>query len=132
LAEARPVTRRRIRPLILGSIEIERANQMATQIQSAATPRQACFRHLASGTIVNTGCFHDITRLPGGDDVDLDQWEAGFTDDDGRFYDRREAARLVGIHGRLESASYFAGDATPTLEAGHLEAWRKPLVRRAA
>jgi hypothetical protein len=63
--------------------------------------------------------------------VDLDQWEAGFTGDDGRFYDRREAARLVGVHGRLESESYFAGEATPTLEAGHLEAWHKPQLRRA-
>jgi hypothetical protein len=105
---------------------------MATATQNAATPRQASFRHLASGAIVNTGCFHDITRLPGGEDVELDQWEAGFTDDDGRFFDRREAARLVGAHGRLESESYFAGEATPTLEAGHLEAWLKPQLRRAA
>jgi hypothetical protein len=66
---------------------------MATQTQHAATPRKASFRHRASGAIVNTGCFHDITCLPGGEDVDLDQWEAGFTDDDDRFYDRREAAR---------------------------------------
>jgi hypothetical protein len=70
---------------------------MATETQSAANPRQASFRHLASGAIVNTGCFHDVTRLPGGEDVDLDHWEAGFTDDDGRFYDRREAARLMGV-----------------------------------
>ena len=105
---------------------------MATETQSAATPRQASFRHLASGAIVNTGCFHDVTRLPGGEDVDLDQWEAGFTDDDGRFYDRREAARLVGVLGRLESESFFAGEVAPTLEAGHLEAWQRPRLRRAA
>jgi hypothetical protein len=104
---------------------------MATQVQSARIPRQASFRHLASGAIVNTGCFHDITCL-GGDDVDLDAWEAGFTDGDGRFYNREEAARAIGLCGRLESASYFAGEADPTLEAGHLEAWRKPQFRRAA
>jgi hypothetical protein len=97
-----------------------------------ATPRQASFRHVASGAVVNTGCFHDINCLPGGEDVDLEQWEAGFTDAEGRFHDRAEAARLVGLCGRLESESYFAGAANPTLEAGHLEAWHKPRLRRAA
>lgn len=103
---------------------------MVTQTQSARIPRQASFRHFRSGAIVNTGCFHDITLL--GDDADLDAWEAGFTDSDGRFYNREEAARAIGLRGRLESESYFAGDANPTLEAGHLEAWRKPQLRRAA
>src|SRR3990172_4138010 len=97
---------------------------MVTQAHSAWTPKQASFRHLASGAIVNTGCFHDITRL-GCDDVDLDLWEAGFTDSDGRFYNREEAARAMGLRGRLESRSFFAGEADPTLEAGHLEAGRK-------
>jgi hypothetical protein len=104
---------------------------MATPVQSARIPRQASFRHLASGAIVNTGCFHDITCL-GGDEVDLDQWEAGFTDSDGRFYNREEAARAISLRGRLESESYFAGEKNPTLEAGHLEAWHKPRFRRAA
>lgn len=103
---------------------------MVTATQSARIPRQASFRHLASGAIVNTGCFHDITCL-GGDDVDLDAWEAGFTDSDGRFYNREEAARAVGLRGRLESESYFAGEADPTLEAGHREAWHKPRLRAA-
>ena len=105
---------------------------MATHLHSPTTPRQASFRHLATGAIVNTGCFHDIGCLPGGEDADLDAWEAGFTDSQGRFYDRQEAARLVGVCGRLESESYFGGAAYPTLEAGHLEAWRKPAPRRAA
>jgi len=104
---------------------------MVTQEQTKRTPRQAAFRHLATGAIVNTGCFHDITRL-GGDDVDLDAWEAGFTDCAGRFYNREEAARAIGLCGRLESESYFAGEVTPTLEAGHVEAWHKPQFRRAA
>jgi hypothetical protein len=105
---------------------------MATTIQDQHTPRQASFRHLTTGVIVNTGCFHDITQLPGGDEADLAAWEAGFTDRAGRFHDRRDAARLVGLSGRLESESYFTGDADPTLEAGHLEAWHKPTFRRAA
>ena len=105
---------------------------MATPIQSATTPRQASFRHCASGAVVNTGCFHDISCLPGGEDVDLEQWEAGFTDCEGRFYNRQEAARLVGLSGQLESESYFAGAANPTLDAGYLEAWHKPQLRRAA
>jgi hypothetical protein len=110
----------------------QEANPMADPIQSATTPRQASFRHFASGAIVNTGCFHDIGCLPGGEDDDLDQWEAGFTDCEGRFYNRREAAFLVGVCGRLESESYFAGAANPTLEAGQLEAWHRPELRRAA
>jgi hypothetical protein len=106
---------------------------MPTPNQSATTPRQASFRHCASGLIVNTGCFHDISCLPGGDDVDLEQWEAGFTDCKGCFYSRQEAARLVGLRGRLESESYFTGAANPTLEAGYREAWHKaPQARRAA
>jgi hypothetical protein len=79
---------------------------------------------------VNTGCFHDVGLL-GGDDVDLDAWQAGFTDHDGRFYTREEAARAVGARGRLEAESYLAGEVNPTLEAGHLEAWHKPQLRRA-
>jgi hypothetical protein len=59
---------------------------------SATSPRQASFRHHASGLVVNTGCFHDITRLPGGPDVDPDEWEAGFTDRAGRFTTRRSHA----------------------------------------
>jgi hypothetical protein len=77
---------------------------MATQVQDARIPRQASFRHVASGAIVNTGCIHDITCL-GGDDVDLDQWEAGFTDRDGRFRDRAEASLAAGPRGRPERES---------------------------
>ena len=88
---------------------------MATQERSSRPPRQASFRHLASGAIVNTGCFHDITCLGSGD-VDLDQWEAGFTDSDGRFYSREEAARAVGLCGRLESEGYPPGEGDPPLD----------------
>jgi hypothetical protein len=94
-------------------------------------PRQASFRHRATGRIVETGPFHDITQLPGGE-AELESWEAGFTDGCGRFYDRCEAARLVGLDGRLEAESYFAGEDRPTLEAGNLEAWHKAGARRAA
>jgi hypothetical protein len=31
----------------------------------------------------------------------------------------------VGVRGSLESRSFFGGDADPTLEAGHLESWRR-------
>ncbi len=104
---------------------------MASHDERGRVPRQASFRHLVSGLVVNTGCFHDISCLPG-DEPELDAWEAGFTDADGRFYDREEAARLVGVCGRLESESYFACEENPTLEAGRLESWRKPRLRRAA
>lgn len=87
-------------------------------------PRQAAFRSFATGAVVVTGSCHDITRLPGGLDADLDEWQAGFTDASGRFMDRREAAAEAGLAGRLEARAYFAGESTPTLEAGHVESWR--------
>lgn len=90
---------------------------------------QAAFRSCVTGAVVATGPCHDITHLPGGLDADLDEWQAGFTDASGRFMDRREAAAAAGHSGRLEARSYFGGDATPTLEAGHVESWR---VLRAA
>ena len=88
------------------------------------TWRQAAFRSSATGDVVVTGPFHDITLLPGGLDADLGDWEAGFTDACGRFMDRREAAADAGYEGRLEARAYFAGDSHPTLEAGHAESWR--------
>ena len=105
---------------------------MATALQQDGTPSQASFRHLRTGRVIETGAFHDILRLPGGLECDLDAWEAGFTDGRGRFYTREEAARALGLAGRLESESYFAGAANPTLEAGHVESWRKRATRRAA
>jgi hypothetical protein len=87
--------------------------------------RQAAFRSCATGAVVLTGPFHDITRLPGGLDADLDEWQAGFTDASGRFMDRQEAAAAAGYAGRLEARAYFTGDPDPTLEAGRLESWRE-------
>jgi hypothetical protein len=97
---------------------------MAHGIERASF-RQAAFRSCATGAVVVTGVCHDITFLPGGLDADLDEWQAGFTDASGQFMDRREAAAAAGHSGRLEARAYFAGDPTPTLEAGHPESWRR-------
>ena len=105
---------------------------MATALQDDTAPTQASFRDVRTGRVVETGRFHDISCLPGGDACDLDAWEAGFTDVGGRFYTRAEAARTLGLAGHLESESHFAGAASPTLEAGHRESWRKRALRRAA
>ena len=94
-------------------------------VNEKTTLRQAAFRSCATGAVVVTGPFHDITLLPGGLDADLDDWQAGFTDASGRFMDRREAAATAGCEGRLEARAYFAGDPRPTLEAGHAESWRR-------
>jgi hypothetical protein len=92
--------------------------------------RTAAFRCVATGEVIETGPFHDILRLPGALDCDLDAWEAGFVDARGRFLDRAQAAAAVGARGRLESRSFFRGEADPTLEAGHLESWRRGDGRR--
>lgn len=89
------------------------------------TIRQAAFRSRRSGAVVCTGPFHDVGLLPGGEQADLDDWQAGFTDALGRFLSRSEAAEATGRCGRLEAVSYFAGDPNPTLEAGHRESWRR-------
>lgn len=86
--------------------------------------RQAAFRSCATGAVIATGPCHDVTLLPGGLDADLDEWQAGFLDNAGRFLDRREAAEALGHAGRLEACAYFAGEEHPTLEAGHAESWR--------
>ncbi len=87
--------------------------------------RMAAFRCSVTGRVVETGSWHDILRLPNGLDTDLDLWTAGFTDSSGRFLDRAQAAEAVGARGRLEARSFFAGEPDPTLEAGHVESWRR-------
>lgn len=67
---------------------------------------QAAFRKCSTGHVVRTGAFHDLSLLPDGEDADLDDWEAGFTDSCGRFFTRREAAAAIGVSGSLESRSY--------------------------
>ncbi len=89
------------------------------------TISQAAFRSTRTRAVIGTGRFHDITLLPGGLNADLDEWQAGFVDTTGRFMDRCEAAAATGHAGRLESRSYFAGDRDPTLEAGHVESFRR-------
>ncbi len=100
---------------------------MAQRIENVAL-RQAAFRSCATGAVVVTSPCHDITRLPGGLEANLDEWQVGFTNASGRFMDRREAAAAAGCPRRLEARAYFASDATPTLEVGHVETG----VRRAA
>lgn len=95
-----------------------------TRSNGSPRMREAAFRSRATGEVVATGACHDILRLPGALDANLDDWQAGFVDEAGRFLDRREAAEATGHEGRLESRAYFAGDANPTLEAGHAESWR--------
>ena len=87
--------------------------------------RQAAFRSRETGEVIATGACHDLLLLPGALDADLDEWQAGFLDDAGRFLDRRQAAEALGHRGRLESRACFAGDPSPTLEAGHRESWRE-------
>ncbi len=107
---------------------------MATTIEDPRRLEMRCaaFRSTATGEVIETGAFHDILRLPGGFEADLDVWEAGFVDHRGSFLDRAAAAAAAGLCGRLEARAFFAGAADPTLEAGRLESWRREPLRRAA
>jgi Arc/MetJ family transcription regulator len=49
---------------------------------------EASFKNKETGEVVETGRFHDITKLPGGENADLEKWEAGFNDAQGKFYTR--------------------------------------------
>jgi hypothetical protein len=92
---------------------------MASTTTRAGFIRCAAFRCVATGEVIETGPFHDILRLPGALDCDLDAWEAGFVDARGRFLDRAQAAAAVGARGRLESRAFFRGDADPPSRRSH-------------
>jgi 8-oxo-dGTP pyrophosphatase MutT (NUDIX family)/GNAT superfamily N-acetyltransferase len=81
--------------------------------------QQAGFRHRDTQKIYPTGPFHDILQLPGAEDSDLDQYDAGFIGNDGKFYTREEAAHLLKVkagRGGLESKGYFQGADDPTMQ----------------
>jgi hypothetical protein len=104
---------------------------MTCSTSEAAVIRTAAFRCITTGEVIETGPFHDVMRLPGALEADLDAWEAGFVDARGRFLDRAQAAAAAGVRGRLESRSFFRGDPAPTLEAGHCESWKREVARAA-
>lgn len=53
---------------------------------------KAGFRHPETGHIQTTGSFHDIDQLP---EQHAHEYEAGFVDEGGKFYTRREAAQAI-------------------------------------
>ncbi len=53
---------------------------------------KAGFRHPETGHIQTTGSFHDIDQLP---EQHAHEYEAGFVDESGKFYTRREAAKAI-------------------------------------
>lgn len=70
---------------------------------------KAAFRHPETGQVVPTGSFHDISQLP---EQTAYQYQSGFVDEDGRFYDRSAAALAMHpqwAHRALDSAD-LAGD----------------------
>jgi hypothetical protein len=68
--------------------------------EGAAAPapqmKAAAFRSRKTGEVVETGPVHNRYKLPGGYASDLKEWEAGFVDTRGNFYNREEAARAIG------------------------------------
>lgn len=73
---------------------------------------KAAFRH-PSGHVVVTGSFHDLNQLPREWIDSGAQYESGFVDPAGKFYNRKEAARALdpvwGHHRELD-ASDLEGD----------------------
>lgn len=108
--------------------------------------QQAGFRHIGTGKIFPVGSFHDIGKLPGGDyenpndpedmgGFNVNDYEAGFLDHQGKFYTRHQAAERLGIHrsgpaGEVESSQYFSGAADPTVEAFHVKWPKAPPVAK--
>ncbi len=64
--------------------ELEESQELSKAFKAAA------FRHLKTGEIVDTGAFHDLNMLPGGED-DIGNYESGFLDDAGHFFNRAQA-----------------------------------------
>lgn len=59
--------------------------------------RSPAFRHLGSGQVLETPGFHNLDDLEGqvGSAVNPDEWEQGFVDRHGQFFNRQQAAELV-------------------------------------
>lgn len=77
--------------------------------------RSPAFRHVKTGKVVESPVFHDAAVLPGEEDkVWTGQWEDGFVDHHGKFYNRHQAARAVGAPASredfgLETQAYLSG-----------------------
>lgn len=76
------------------------------QPKSGTMMKSPAFRHNVSGQIVESPFFHNVENLPGGMDA-MDDWEDGFIDHSGKFYNRGEAAAAVNANTlSLESQDY--------------------------
>lgn len=60
------------------------------------------FKHLPSGNVVKSPGFHDVDVLPGGEFTP--EWEDGYVDETGKFYNRHDAAKALGTtHDTVDS-----------------------------
>jgi hypothetical protein len=69
---------------------------------TTAEPKfQASFQNKETGEVINTGAFHDLTKLPGGTNAHAGgKFVDGFTDQTGKFYTREEAAKALNVKGK--------------------------------
>jgi hypothetical protein len=96
---------------------------------------EAGFKHKTTNEIIGTGPTHLIRRLP--EDAVAGDWESGFITHDGKFFNREDAAKRVGLEevgdlhtGDLEEAGLSLGHAgdvrLPTASAESTqEAWNR-------
>jgi hypothetical protein len=74
------------------------------EMQKAAAEKlkfQASFQNKETGEVINTGAFHDLTKLPGGTNAHAGgKFVDGFTDQTGKFYTREEAAKALNVKGK--------------------------------
>lgn len=61
-------------------------------VQKAESELTAAFKNTESGQVFATGSFHDVDKIP---DYQPQQYEEGFVDPSGNFYNREEAKALV-------------------------------------
>jgi hypothetical protein len=62
---------------------------------------QASFQNKETGEVINTGPFHDLSQLPGGTNAHASgKFTDGFTDQNGNFYTRDEAAKAMNVKGQ--------------------------------
>jgi GNAT superfamily N-acetyltransferase len=95
--------------------------------------RGPAFRHFQTGQVMESPIFHDADILPAGE-YDQGLWEDGFVDHQGKFHNRAEAAKAVGVPvtpGREDEPGFLESyDYTNARRQGLLKSEAEPAFER--